>query len=129
VVCEAPSTVDGVKNCVKTMVNHFSVFTLMSISNDSSNIVVYPNPFKPGTNGQFDAPYITFNNIALDATIDIYNIAGKLVKTLENTDKSAKITWDIKLDDSGSKAASGIYLYVIKDGSGNNTTGKFTIIK
>jgi len=111
------------------MVSHFSVFVAMGAPGDSSNAVVYPSPFKPGSGGDFDALYITFDNLSPKASIKIYNIAGQLVKELSNTEEESYITWDITLNDSGDKAASGVYFFAVRDEDGKTTTGKFSIIK
>jgi hypothetical protein len=67
----------------------------------------YPNPFNPNTRISFDLP--TGSNISLQ----IYNVMGQVVRTLENSFRSAghyEIEWDGK-DRDGRMAASGIYFY------------------
>jgi hypothetical protein len=66
----------------------------------------YPNPFNPETTIRFDLPQAGLIEIA------IYNIAGKLVKTLASESKSAgsfSVVWGGR-DSSGNMMSSGIYL-------------------
>ncbi len=69
----------------------------------------YPNPFNPETNIRFDLQKKDFVNL------QIYDINGKLVKTLINNEKQAgifNITWDGK-NALGRSVASGVYIYRI----------------
>jgi hypothetical protein len=43
-------------------------------------------------------------------------------------DAGGKAPWNLA-NDSGARVASGIYLYLITDGQGNKTRGKFTVIR
>lgn len=67
----------------------------------------YPNPFNPTTTINFSIP--TGQHVSLE----IINVKGQVVKTLINQQMSAgshSIDWDAT-NESGSKTASGIYLY------------------
>jgi len=73
----------------------------------------YPNPFNPATNIEFQLPQ------ASHVTLKIYDLQGRLVKTLTNGEFSAgthRVEWDGR-DEHGNGAASGIYLYHIKAGN------------
>ncbi len=73
----------------------------------------YPNPFNPVTTLVFDMPEATKVNL------DVYNISGRLVKTLVNGWRDAgshEVTFN------ASNLASGIYLYRL-------TAGDFTATK
>ena len=69
---------------------------------------------------------ITFDQMALGATVKIFTVSGHLVKTL--TPAVNSVTWDLT-NDSGDKVASGVYLYLITDGQGNKARGKLAVIK
>ena len=84
----------------------------------------YPNPFNPTTTISY----------SLDKTakvrLDIYNINGKLVKTLVNgqqVEGHHKVTWD-SMDNNGSRVSSGIYFYSLVVNS-QKTVKKMTLIK
>lgn len=72
----------------------------------------YPNPFNPSTiiNVQL--------SIAGTIKLEVYDISGKLIKTLINQKKSSG-NYSIKFD--GSNFASGVYFYKLEiwDGKGN----------
>jgi len=70
----------------------------------------YPNPFNPSTTISFGLPQ------AENVTLNIYNAAGQLIRTLTNTMYSAgshNVTWDAT-DYSGVRVANGIYIYELR---------------
>jgi M6 family metalloprotease-like protein len=84
----------------------------------------YPNPFNPTTS-------ITFTVASRShTTLSIYNIEGRLVKTLWNAemDGGAKtIVWN-GMDARGNLVSSGVYFYRLKSGS-NVMTKKMILLK
>ena len=85
----------------------------------------YPNPFNPMTT-------ITY---ALDrdakVTLEIRNLRGQLIKTLENGVREAgnhTVTWDGR-NGSGEIVASGIYFYRLRTDDGFNQTRKMVLLK
>ncbi|MEA3288410.1 MAG: FlgD immunoglobulin-like domain containing protein [Candidatus Marinimicrobia bacterium] len=67
----------------------------------------YPNPFNPITHIQYDLPETGH------AVISIYDIQGRLVKTLLETEMQAgyhNVEWN-GTDEQGRQAATGIYFY------------------
>lgn len=76
----------------------------------------YPNPFNPETTIKFGIPGSTSERVQV--TLRIYNLQGKLVRTLVNEEKQPgyhSITWN-GTDDAGNTAPSGLYLFVLKSG-------------
>ncbi len=79
----------------------------------------YPNPFKPSTTIYFNIS----RKGAENAKIEIYNLKGQKMKTLEcinhvnaeATESLHHITWD-GTNDSGEPVSSGIYFYRLKTG-------------
>lgn len=95
---------------------------------------VYPSPYRPGSGGNFDQSAlgegIVFAELGANAafTLTIVDVAGQLVYAKSGTaNADGKYLWDVKTV-SGGKAASGVYLYLIK-GSGDPKKGKFSIIR
>ncbi len=94
------------------------------------HVLNYPNPFTTNTWFQFEH---TLAGQMLDVQISIFSVAGRLVKTIQqtvaNTDgyRVADIQWDGR-DDYGDQLARGVYLYRVKirgtDTSGNQTTAE-----
>jgi hypothetical protein len=70
----------------------------------------YPNPFNPVTKIAYSVKE------AGPVTIAVYNVAGKVVRTLMDTEVDAgtrgTVTWN-GANDSGEKCASGVYFYRI----------------
>jgi hypothetical protein len=86
-----------------------------------SNVQVFPNPFRPNTNG-----VVTIQGIAYDSEIRVTDAAGNLVyKTISN---GGTATWNGDLL-NGERAASGVYLiYTAPIDSKGRYVGKFVMI-
>ena len=70
----------------------------------------YPNPFNPNTIIAFTIPYNLTNS---QTVLNIYDIQGKLIRTLVNEDLSAGnylSKWDSK-NNEGIFVSSGVYIY------------------
>ena len=77
----------------------------------------FPNPFNPVTTIRY--------NLSQDAIVDIiiYDMMGRVVKTLNNGKKSGRYTsvqWDAT-DEAGAPVSTGIYLYTIHSGDFTQT--------
>lgn len=82
-------------------------FSLPSNYNLKQN---YPNPFNPTTTISFSLPEAT------QVSLEIFNVLGQKIKTILDAAYPAgyhQVNWD-GVDDTGSKVASGIYLYRLK---------------
>lgn len=95
---------------------------------------VYPNPYKPGSGGDFDSSSmgdgVVFAGLGTSQSfkLTIVDLAGRLVYSKSGTaDASGKYLWDLKTA-SGGEAASGVYIYMIKS-SGELRKGKLSIIR
>ena len=77
----------------------------------------YPNPFNPSTEIKYRLPARSF------VTIQIYNMRGKLIKTLLNCSQPAgnyKIRWNGR-DKENKETASGVYVGLLKSGTAVKT--------
>lgn len=81
------------------------------------HVLNYPNPFTDRTCFQFEH---NANNQQIDILVQVYTIAGRLVKTIETalvSDGALRqgdcIEWDGR-DDYGDRLARGVYLYKVK---------------
>jgi len=74
---------------------------ITSINAKKSNISIYPNP----SNGVF-----TISGIEVNASINIYNAIGELVKSIQSTDNNTTV--DL------SDYSNGIYFIKIKNNKG-----------
>jgi hypothetical protein len=118
-------------NTLTAAVSHFSVYSVRAAGSsvpDLGSLKSYPNPcdFR-------SVPVITIEGIPADAAgaqVYIYNEAGELVRTLtqgEGIDGLNLATWDGK-QKGGAKAASGLYLFLVKTANYGKGTGKFFIV-
>jgi hypothetical protein len=83
----------------------------------------YPNPFNPSTTISYDVPRTGM------ITIRIFDLLGRLVKTLLNDEKSPgtySIAWN-GLDDRGSHLSSGMYFYELKISPMNHEVSNFDL--
>jgi len=84
----------------------------------------YPNPFNPTTTILYDLPE------AATVHLVIYDVLGRLVRTLVNQDLSAgyhRAVWDAT-DDLGRPLSGGLYIYRIQAG-GYSKTMKMVLLK
>lgn len=80
-----------------------------------------PNPFNPVTVIRYQLPH------AADVRIDVFNVAGRLVKTILGEHQEAgykEVAWD-GTNNAGERVASGVYLYRMEAG---DYTSKKTMV-
>lgn len=120
--------------------NYWAVSAPYPPSNDLSQVLVVPSPFKQ-ISGFLDAredKRLSFVNVPSKCTVRIYTVAGELVQTLEH-DEFGEKAWgsvvgnDYMLTKFAMNVAPGVYFYHIeshvKGHEGETATGKFAIIK
>jgi immune inhibitor A len=84
----------------------------------------FPNPFNPSTNINIEL------NEGAEIQLEIFDILGRLIKTLADgyyPQGTVNLTWD-GTNDSGQKAASGIYFYRLRTDDGEHIK-KMTMLK
>jgi hypothetical protein len=84
----------------------------------------FPNPFNPVTTIKYD---VKAKGVV---TLKVYNVAGQLVRTLENGMKDAgsySVSWN-GMNDRGSSVASGIYFYKMET-KGFTETKKMVMLR
>lgn len=84
-----------------------------------SGLIVYPNPARGG--------HITFDRLAADSRIFIYDVGGKLIEALNPSEtvhfgNRCQHIWNLE------GVSSGVYIYVVESGSGNRI-GKVSILR
>lgn len=137
------NSVDTKNKLVKAETKHLSVFCLAAPGNaasDLSNVVVFPNPFKPYDGMEITGTYdtgIIFTNLTPTADITIYTIAAEVVKKHEmdgfsDDEREGKWKWDARNSD-GDRVASGVYIFLVRDGNvqagDDKFVGKLCIIR
>ena len=89
-----------------------------------TSVKIYPNPFIPEKYGK-----VLIDNLALNSVVAIYTSSGYLIRYFsKNQILGRQIFWDGN-DDRGNKAASGIYIVVVENGSRERTTGKIALVR
>lgn len=106
---------DREKRQVIGATRHFSYFAIFApMAAGINGARAYPNPWKPGRGGTFDAAGVTFDGLPASALIQIFTIAGELVRELQVTAADAGVkVWDGR-NTSGAKAASGVYIVLVR---------------
>ncbi|UCE26482.1 MAG: M28 family peptidase, partial [Candidatus Coatesbacteria bacterium] len=84
-----------------------------------TDLIVYPNPARPGDAG------ITFANLPDNASLALYNVAGERV--FGRVDITANETVWTLVNASGNPIASGVYIYRVTDVDGNHAIGKVAV--
>ena len=114
----------------------YTVQTEMEKSDAQSNwekVNVFPNPLfginedVSYTGGRYDEPYVTFNNLPDNVTVNIYSLSGVLVRTLEKSDPSSILRWDLE-NESDLRVASGMYIALISNPEFGEKVLKLAII-
>lgn len=114
---------------ISAEVNHFSIYSLRSVTSNnlSFKVIPAPNPC------HFTRNVLKLQNIPVDAAgvkAYIYNSAGELVRQLGDMScisGNCSIVWDGRTK-NGLKAASGVYVYLIKTENRGKARGKFYAI-
>lgn len=91
------------------------------------NVYNYPNPMKSNTSFVFNHNF----DKALNATIKIYTVSGRLIKELNKTgitDKFVNIDWDGR-DNDGDAIANGTYIYKLTIKSEDGTISQSNVNK
>ena len=94
-----------------------------------SNIKVVPNPYIVSAEweSQLGVRRIEFTNLPVSCTIQIYNVAGEKIKTLNHDSGESTESWNL-LSESEQEISPGLYFYYIDSSIGVNT-GKFVLVK
>jgi hypothetical protein len=99
------------------------VSVITNAATELSAVRVYPSPWRSDVHSGHP---ITFSELTANATVKIFTVSGRWVKSVSSTGNQA--TWDLK-NDSGDTVASGLYIYLITDSQGNKARGKFSVIR
>lgn len=126
-------TRDTASNTLSVQTDHFSIFSIRSSVSSATGmgaLRAYPNPCDFRRNS-----HLKIDGLPVDAEgtrVYIYNSAGELVRTLSYEDPAEVdglnvASWD-GAQEGGAKAASGLYLYLVKTSNYGKATGKFFVI-
>jgi hypothetical protein len=82
---------------------------------------VYPQP------ARISQDWLGFANVVSAARVDIFDLRGRMIKSLHESDGNGGIRWDLT-NERGDKIAAGIYFFHARSGD-NTKTGKFAILR
>ena len=102
-------------------------------------IYVVPNPYVVSSNIEpldLQNPRdrgprrVYFANLPAKCTINIYTMAGELVRSLEHSSsiENGIEYWDLTTSDNF-PVSFGMYVFHVKSENGNESTGRFAVIK
>jgi hypothetical protein len=140
----ANSTVDVKRNLVSAPVTKLGTFGVFYQNPGAgqlfSQVMVYPNPFRPNSGSTNDGDYSTgviFDLVPTGVTrLDIFNIAGEWVASLGSSAfeviSPTQIRWRVT-NDSSRRVASGVYIYILEavntQGVTERKIGKIGVIR
>jgi hypothetical protein len=120
------SKVDSENKQIIAYIDKVSVYAIMGTTNAAKafeNMKYYPNPLQPSKGLNYSRMH--FANIPAGTRIKIYTMLGKEVRELE-ADASGMAVWDGK-NNTGEKAASGVYIVYMEDRDGNKKRIKVAV--
>jgi hypothetical protein len=88
---------------------------------DLENLKVFPNPYKP----YIGHTVINFEGLTAQATVKLFDIKGRLVKEIAESNGDGLATWNPQ----SPVIASGVYIYLVTNPQGAKKTGKIAIIR
>lgn len=120
------SRVDTVAKEVSVDLQHFSVYALIGAASfDLTDAHPYPVPYKAAEHPA--GITFVFPNADL-ATVKVYTLDGRLVKTLSDNMSTGFVRWNPVTNDDGDPVASDVYLYVIENDQ-ERRVGKLMVIR
>jgi hypothetical protein len=96
----------------------------INLNRDKTNLeemVVYPQPLKPGQNK------IMFANLPQAVEINIFTIGGLLLKNISGRSEYGGVVWDLR-DKRGKEVGSGVYIYEVQY-NGKRKIGKLAVVR
>lgn len=101
-----------------------NIATFSSFQQDLSSVYVYPNPYQ--RHDWFDG--VRFANLTRTATVHIYDVAGRKVITLEETNGDGGLDWNL-IDSWGKRVKPGVYLFRIEAPDQEAVLGRFSLLE
>ncbi|MBI4422391.1 MAG: SBBP repeat-containing protein [Elusimicrobia bacterium] len=120
---------------LRAPISHFSMYGVLSgrSSGTGKPLIIYPNPYKPGSSGPFGDPaegrYVVFSNLPRIFALRLYNVLGEEVFETSGDSVGGKFLWSTN-DRNGRPVGSGVYWAIAYDQEGKKLSrGKFSIIR
>lgn len=119
--------IDAENKIVQAKATHFSIYSIIGsiAAVGIQNLIVYPNPFKPGIDPTHQ--FVYFDNVPPGAKLRIFNVVGQLISEAVAPAGTYQMRWDGK-NDYGQKVAPGVYLYLLEYNS-EKKIGKIILVR
>jgi hypothetical protein len=104
--------------------NSGNVATFSATKETLADVFTYPNPYSKSSG----LDYVMFANLTRKATIHIYTLNGKAIKTIEHEGDTGGVRWHLDTN-NGEKVASGIYIYRITAEGVGEKMGKLAVVR
>jgi len=85
----------------------------------------YPTPYMPSRGHT----KITFTDLPVLVSIQVFTLSGRLVKTLMKNDSTDSLIWSPVNNNQGSPIASGVYLFTLSQPGFKKRQGKLMVIR
>jgi hypothetical protein len=91
------------------------MYSASKAKEDVKKINVFPNPYYAVNSEEINKynRFVTFTHLPKKAKVRIFNLAGVLVRTIDKTDDTQFLRWDLANED-GLPVASGLYIAYIE---------------
>lgn len=104
--------------------NSGNVVTFTSTKENLADVFTYPNPYSKSSG----VDYVMFANLTRKATIHIYTLNGKAIRTIEHEGDTGGARWNLDTN-NGEKIPSGIYIYRITAEGVAEKMGKLAVVR
>lgn len=104
--------------------NSGNVVSFSSVKETLADVFAYPNPYSKSSG----VDYVMFANLTRKATIHIYTLTGKAIKTIEHEGETGGARWQLDTD-KGEKISSGVYIYRITAEGVAEKIGKLAVVR
>lgn len=118
------SSRDPAARTISAWVASGGTYGLAAAASDPGAARAYPNPYKPDSSSSG----IIFDRLPDPARVDVYDAAGRRIRSLSASGPSGQVRWDVR-DASGRDAPTGVYLAVIAGADGQMTTRKLLVVR
>lgn len=93
-------------------------------ASDLSQLNVFPNPVRKYAGDTV----LNFDNLSNEARLRLYTASGSLVREVHFSGITSRYSWDLR-NDAGEEVVSGVYVYIVTNGSGEKKSGKVIVIR
>ncbi len=104
--------------------NSGNIVTFTFTKENLADVFTYPNPYSKASG----VDYVMFANLTRKATIHIYTLNGKAIRTIQHESDTGGARWNLDTN-SGEKVASGIYIYRITAEGVSEKIGKLAVVR